>query len=82
MTTEVTPNPQDKQDKQDKQITVDVPQERVGEFYAWFGRFLSGRPGPRHGRGPRGRHGRRCGGRHDVPETQDQVTTPTPTTSL
>jgi hypothetical protein len=32
----------------DKRITVDVPEERVAEFYAWFARFLEGR---RHGPG-------------------------------
>ena len=45
------------QDQQDKQITVAVPEDRVAEFYAFFGRFLEGR------RGPRGRH-RRHGGPH------------------
>ena len=43
----------------DKQITIDVPEERVPEFYAFYGRFLAGFPGRRgHGRG------HRCGGRH------------------
>jgi hypothetical protein len=79
MTTEVTPNPQDTretQDKQDKQITVAVPEDRVGEFYVWYGRFLAGRSGRRHGRGPRGRHGRRCG------EHATTAATETPTTTL
>ena len=45
----------------DKSVTVDVPAERVPEFYAWFAAFLaaepgSGPPGPRGG-------GRRWGGR-------------------
>ncbi len=40
---------------QDKQITVDVPEDRVPEFYAFYARFLAGRRG-RRGRGP-GRHG-------------------------
>ncbi len=33
----------------DKQITVEVPQERVAEFYAWFAEFLSA---PTGGLGP------------------------------
>lgn len=50
---------------QDKQITVDVPADRVAEFYAWYGRFLA-RAGSRGGHGPRGRrhghrHGHGCG---------------------
>ena len=53
---------------QDKQVTVDVPAERVPEFYAMYARFLAGRRrGPR-GRGP-GRHGGGCGrGRHRAEE--------------
>ena len=38
----------------DKTITVDVPQDRVPEFYAWFAQFLATEPGswpPRRGRG-------------------------------
>ncbi|GAC1490030.1 MAG: hypothetical protein NVS1B9_11160 [Solirubrobacteraceae bacterium] len=38
-------------DKQTKEITVEVPVDRVPEFYAWYGRFLAGR---RRGRGHRG----------------------------
>jgi hypothetical protein len=37
-----------------KQVTVDVPEDRIAEFHAFFARFLAGRSG----RGPRGRHGR------------------------
>ena len=44
----------------DKQITIDVPEDRVAEFYAFYGRFLAGFPG-RRGRGPGHRHGHRCG---------------------
>jgi hypothetical protein len=46
--------------KQDKQITIEVPEDRVAEFYAFYGRFLAGFPG-RRGRG-HGRHG--CRPRH------------------
>ncbi|HEY2771791.1 MAG TPA: hypothetical protein VGI87_14545 [Solirubrobacteraceae bacterium] len=44
-----------------QQVIVDVPEERVAEFHAFFARFLAYDPserGPRAGRrGPRGRHG-------------------------
>jgi len=44
---------------QDKQITIEVPEERVAEFYAFYGRFLAGSPRRRgHARG------HRCGGHH------------------
>jgi hypothetical protein len=45
---------------QDKQVTVDVPAERVPEFYAMYARFLAGRRrgSGRRGRGPGG-HGHR-----------------------
>lgn len=59
----------------DKQITVDVPADRLPEFYAFFARFLAGDGpgrrgrrrgpgghGPGHGPGHRG-HG--CRGRHE-----------------
>jgi hypothetical protein len=50
---------------QDKQITVDVPEDRVAEFYAFYGRFLAGFPG-RRGRHRGGPHrGHRCGHHHD-----------------
>jgi hypothetical protein len=43
----------------DKQITIEVPEDRVAEFYAFYGRFLAGFPRRRgHGRG------HRCGGPH------------------
>jgi hypothetical protein len=41
----------------DKQVTVAVPEERVAEFYTWFGAFLASEPGsfaPSWGRGRRG----------------------------
>ena len=47
-----------------QQVTVDVPEERLAEFHAFFGRFLAGgsRRGRRGGyRGHhRGAHGHRC----------------------
>jgi hypothetical protein len=54
----------------DKQITIDVPEDRVAEFYAFYGRFLAGFPG-RRGRG-RG-HGHRCGP-HRRPEEETPAT--------
>lgn len=61
----------------EKQITIAVPEDRVPEFYAFYGRFLAaGRPGGRGRRGHRG-HGR-CGhGREErsaeaPPSTGDQ----------
>lgn len=51
----------------DKQITVDVPQERVAEFYAWFAQFLAaerGFGGPRGRRGGFGPGGHRGGFGH------------------
>lgn len=43
----------------DKQITIEVPEDRVAEFYAFYGRFLAGFPRRRgHGRG------HRCGRGH------------------
>ena len=51
---------------QDKQITIAVPEDRVAEFYAFYGRFLAGFPGRRG----RGRGHRRCGHhRHHADET-------------
>ena len=49
----------------DKQITIDVPEDRVAEFYAFYGHFLAGFPGRRRrGHGPRGHrcrpHGERA----------------------
>jgi len=77
MVDEQTPTPT--QDQQDKQITVAVPEDRVAEFYAFFGRFLEGRRGPRgrHGRHGGPHHGhRRCGhGRHGDQPTEAQPTT-------
>ena len=55
--------------QQDKQVTVAVPEDRVPEFYAFYGRFLAaGQYGRRGRRGSRG-HGR-CGHRRDEREEQ------------
>ncbi len=60
-----------------KQVTVDVPEDRIAEFLAFFGRFLAGRPGRgRRGRyARRGLHRHRCGERRTRTE-QAQETTP------
>lgn len=69
--------------QQDKQITVEVPAERVPEFYALYGRFLAAeqfgrrrrRGGPHgHGRCTGGRHGRR--GAQDEPQAEPTSSTP------
>ena len=56
----------------DKQITIEVPEDRVAEFYAFYGHFLAGTR-PRRGRA-HGRHGHRCGPHHrqhdDAPAEQ------------
>jgi len=58
------------QSEQDKQVTVAVPEDRLPEFYAFFGRFLAvgrgrGGRGPHAHRGPR-HGGRRCGSHQDI----------------
>ena len=56
-----------------EQVTVEVPEERLAEFHAFFARFLSGR-GRRGRPGHRGRHGhghgrgRGCAPRHEQTE--------------
>jgi len=49
---------------QDRQITIEVPEDRVAEFYAFYARFLSGRTRGRRGPGRGHRHGGGCRGRH------------------
>ncbi|MEA2155277.1 MAG: hypothetical protein QOE11_1417 [Solirubrobacteraceae bacterium] len=65
---------------QDKQITIDVPEDRVAEFYAFYGRFLEGFPGRGRGRGRHGHgpgHGHRCGhhGAEDPASTETETQT-------
>ena len=72
-----------------QQVTVDVPEDRVAEFHAFFARFLAGRPGrgrrgrygrPHHGRhghhGHHGHHGGRCAERREAAERGDTTTEP------
>jgi hypothetical protein len=62
-------------------VTVDVPEERVAEFHAFFARFLAGGPGRgrrgrRHG-GPHGRHhGHHCAGRRGAAEHDQAAAQP------
>jgi hypothetical protein len=60
-----------------KQVTVDVPEDRIAEFYAFFARFLAGRPGRGrrgHHRGEHhGHHGRRCAGRREATESAPAI---------
>ncbi len=55
-----------------QQVTVDVPEDRVAEFHAFFGRFLAGGRGRgrrgRYGAQHRGVHGRRCSERREAAE--------------
>ncbi len=52
-----------------QQVTVDVPEDRVAEFHAFFGRFLAGRGRRgRYGRQHSGVHGRRCSERREAAE--------------
>ena len=60
MESNITPN------SQYKQVTVDVPEDRVAEFHAFFARFLAGPSGRRggrrrHGHGHHGHHEHGCG---------------------
>ncbi len=71
-----------------KPVTVDVPEDRLAEFHAFFARFLAdargrvrgGRHG-RHGRPDGGRHGHphgsRCAGRRERSEQSEPTVTPT-----
>jgi len=53
-----------------QQVVVDVPEDRVAEFHAFFARFLARSTGPgrrgRHGRPRHGLHGRRCSERQEA----------------
>jgi hypothetical protein len=55
-----------------QQVTVDVPEDRVAEFHAFFARFLAGRT--RRGHRHHGR-GRRCAEHRGQTETQQSEAT-------
>ena len=68
----------------DKQITIDVPEDRVAEFYAFYGQVLAGFPGRRR-RGPghrghrgHGPHGHGCHRHHDEHEAGESAVPPVP----
>jgi hypothetical protein len=73
-------------------ITVQVPEDRIAEFHAFFARFLAGPTGRgrrgRHGRpdrghhGHHGHHGRRCGDRREAGEQSETSGQPVGTTEL
>ena len=64
----------------DKQITVEVPEDRVAEFYAFFGHFLAGFPGRRR-RGPGHHRGHgRCGHRGGPHHREHESSEPTGST--
>jgi len=78
-----------------QQVTVDVPEDRLAEFHAFFGRFLAGRTRRgRHGRphggghghraahGDRAAHGRRCAGRRGEAERGEAAGQPGETTEV
>lgn len=71
MESNITPN------SQYTQVTVDVPEDRVAEFHAFFAQFLAGpggrRRGGRHGRHGHGHghHGRGCGQRSQSAERSE-----------
>ena len=66
-----------------EQVTVDVPEERLAEFHAFFARFLAG--GSRRGRrGEHRRHrhggGHGCGHPHERAERSEAYEGPAETT--
>lgn len=69
-----------------QQVTVDVPEDRIAEFHAFFGRFLAGRSGRgrrgRHGGPRRGVHGRRCAERREATEQGETTGQPAGTTEV
>jgi hypothetical protein len=79
MESNITPN------SEYKQVTVDVPEDRVAEFHAFFARFLAGPGGRRgrrgrHGHGHHGHghgHGHGCGRRRESAEQREPGTEPT-----
>jgi len=67
----------------DKQITIDVPEDRVAEFYAFYGQFLAGFPGRRRRRvGPghrgHGPHGHGCHHHREKHEAGESAVPPVP----
>ena len=69
-----------------QQVVVDVPEERVAEFHAFFARFLAGPMGRwrrgRHGGPHRGHHGHRCDERRGSVEPGETAEQPSETTEV
>jgi hypothetical protein len=69
-----------------QQVVVDVPEERVAEFHAFFARFLAGPMGRgrrgRHGGPHRGHHGHRCDERRGSVERGETAEQPSETTEV
>jgi hypothetical protein len=85
MDTNVTPTT-----TQYQPVTVQVPEDRIAEFHAFFARFLAA-PTGRGRRGRRGRHGhhghhghggRRCGERREATERSKTTGQPSASTEL
>ena len=71
---DTNPNPTN---TQYQTVTVQVPEDRIAEFHAFFGRFLAGPLGRgrrgRYGRphrGHHGPHGRGCAGRRNTEQSE------------
>lgn len=85
MNTNVTPTT-----TQYQPVTVQVPEDRIAEFHAFFARFLAAPTGRgRRGRGGRHGHhghhghgGRRCGERREAAERSETSGQPVATTEL
>jgi hypothetical protein len=78
MESNITPNPQY------KEVTVEVPEDRLAEFHAFFARFLAGTAGRRrrgrhgpHGHGRHGHHGRGCAAGREPVEQNEPSAEPT-----
>ena len=67
-----------------QQVTVDVPEDRIAEFHAFFARFLAGGRGRRghHRRAHRHLHGRRCGERRAPTEGAEATEGPAGATEV
>ena len=75
MESNTTPRPQY------AQVTVDVPEDRLAEFHAFFASFLAGPTGRgrrgAHRRHARGHHGRGCARGRERVERPESSTEPT-----
>ena len=69
-----------------QQVTVDVPEDRIAEFHAFFARFLAGGRGRgrrgHHRRAHRDLHGRRCAERRAPTEGVEATEGPARTTEV